>query len=70
MKKLMLMLFLLVSAGAVAQTGWVPYASKNRHIGLMADSLFYVPRKDTSHTPQRVGGMTVRPQDSALPDSL
>jgi len=66
MKKLMLMLFLLVSAGAVAQTGWVPYASKNRHIGLMADSLFYVPRKDTSHTPQRVGGMTVRPQDSAL----
>jgi hypothetical protein len=56
-------LMFLASSG---QSGWVPYASKNRHIGLMSDSLHYIPVKDTNFTPQRLGAMTMRPQDSCV----
>ncbi|MGQ0739545.1 MAG: hypothetical protein ACT4OJ_10830, partial [Bacteroidota bacterium] len=46
--------------------GFVPYKSKNQHIGLAADSLMYLPVKDTTHTPARIGGITIRPQDTSV----
>ena len=67
MKKIVLILMLGFGFSASGQlTGWVPYASKNKHIGLAADSLMYMPVKDTTHTPQRLGAYTMRPQDSCV----
>lgn len=67
MKKILFICGLIFSVYANAQLiGWVPYASKNKHIGMAADSLMYMPVKDTTHTPQRLGAYTMRPQDSCV----
>jgi hypothetical protein len=46
--------------------GWLPMVSKTQSIGVMADSLMYMPIKDTTFIPQRIGAYTMRPQDSCV----
>ena len=63
MRKIFVSLLLLVSGYAMAQpANYVPYASRNRYIALMADSTFHIPRFNGAPS-LRTGGST---NDGAL----
>jgi hypothetical protein len=63
MRKILVSLLLLVSGYAMAQpANYVPYASRNRYIALMADSTFHIPRFNGAPS-LRTGGST---NDGAL----
>ena len=63
MRKIFVSLLLLVSGYAMAQpSNYVPYASRNRYIALMADSTFHIPRFNGAPS-LRTGGST---NDGAL----
>jgi hypothetical protein len=67
MKKLLVtMLLAMITVSGFAQAGFVPYKTKEKYVGLAADSLFYIPVKDTNYTPERLGALIMRPQDSCL----
>jgi hypothetical protein len=63
MKKFLVVFLMLVSGYAMAQpANYVPYASRNRYIALMADSTFHIPRFNGAPS-LRTGGST---NDGAL----
>lgn len=67
MKRLLTLLLITAAVAANGQvTGFVPYKSKVNYIGIASDSLAYMPVKDTTHTPARLGAYTMRPQDSCV----
>lgn len=63
MRKIFVSVLLLVSGYVMAQpANYIPYASRNRYIALMADSTFHIPRFNGAPS-LRVGGST---NDGAL----
>lgn len=68
MRKIFFILLLISCgiAGSAQWAGWRSFPVRSQQIGLMADSLQYIPLKDTTHTPIRKGALTMRPQDSTV----